>query len=381
MNALSQTMSEATNLTRAGRLMDATALIQERLRRPNHMPESKEGRGSAGLATLAAERLIAPVLAAPKTGVHGAAPQTSWWTAQRTGKAVAAPTARGTTLVPDGASFDTRTVRNAAGALGYKLYTPSTYTKGPSPLVVMLHGCTQSPDDFAIGTRMNEWAERYGFFVAYPEQTRAANSLRCWNWFKSGDQSRDRGEPSLIADATRRIMADYPVDPKRVYVAGLSAGGAAAAIMGCAYPDLYAGVGVHSGLACGAASDMPTAFAAMRGVKSAGHRVTTVPTIVFHGLADTTVNPSNAHAVADQVGTTTPLKQRRHGATNGATFTHTVQRGADDRIVLEQWMIDGAGHAWSGGNPAGSYAAASGPDASREMLRFFGIVSDDDGVR
>ena len=196
-----------------------------------------------------------------------------------------------------GASFEMRSIRNAAGTLNFKLYVPANVLQQPPPLVVMLHGCTQDADDFAAGTRMNELAEIYGFLVAYPEQTRAANPSRCWNWFKAAEQTRDRGEPSLIADATRSIIAEYKIDAGRVFVAGLSAGGAAAAILGCTYPDLYAGVGVHSGLACGAASDMPSAFVAMRGgsraVASAQRHF---PAIVFHGTTDSTVGPVNAEA-------------------------------------------------------------------------------------
>ena len=275
--------------------------------------------------------------------------------------------------LPDGASFETLTYNAPAGTRRYKLYIPAGHDGSPAPLVVMLHGCTQSPDDFAAGTRMNDLAEERGFLVAYPEQTQAANQQKCWNWFQAGDQKRDAGEPALIAGITRQIIADHAADPKRVFVAGLSAGGAAAAIMGQRYPDLYAAVGVHSGLACGAARDMGSAFAAMHGGAPvvAGKRV--VPTIVFHGDRDSTVAPVNGERVLEQAkaGIAAEIVTSGGVSPKGVAYTRTVHREADGRERLESWRIHGAGHAWSGGGANGSYTLPAGPDASAEMLRFF----------
>jgi poly(hydroxyalkanoate) depolymerase family esterase len=276
---------------------------------------------------------------------------------------------------PEGSTFEERVFANAAGSRNYKLFVPSGIDGKAVPLVVMLHGCTQSPDDFAAGTRMNVVAEKQKFLVAYPAQSRTANFSKCWNWFRVDDQQRGKGEPSLIAGITREIMQDFPVRPGQVYIAGLSAGGAAAAVMGSAYPELYAAIGVHSGLACGAAHDMPSAMAAMRqgGTVShiAGSRV--VPTIVFHGDQDKTVNVVNSDQVIAQAKGAAMLRRSvvEGDAPGGVRYTRTVQSDDAGRPLLEEWVLHGAGHAWSGGDTAGTYTDPRGPDASREMLRFF----------
>ena len=280
--------------------------------------------------------------------------------------------------LPDGATFTDYSFASELGSRTYKLFVPGGYGDSPVPLVLMLHGCKQSPDDFAAGTRMNELGQKRTFLVAYPAQPQSANPSRCWNWFNGGDQLRDQGEPALIAGITRRVMRDFAVDPRRVYVAGLSAGGAAAAIMGARYPDLYAGVGIHSGLACGAAHDVPSAFAAMRHGggpvrgPAAHSRRNIVPTIVFHGDADATVNPVNGDQIIAGSGATANLRSTvSRGSANGLNYTCTVQTDESGRSLLEQWVIHGAGHAWSGGSDAGSFTQTLGPDASREMIRFF----------
>ena len=287
-------------------------------------------------------------------------------------------------IVPAGGRFIEAIYGNAAGSRAYKLYIPSGYRGQAVPLVVMLHGCTQSPDDFAAGTRMNVIAEEQTCLVVYPAQASDANAAKCWNWFRPGDQRRGQGEPSLIAGITRQIMREYVVDPRRVYVGGLSAGAAAAAVMGAAYPDLYAAIGVHSGLACGAATDVPSAFAAMRdgGLSSpstySGPGAVTeprpgVPTIVFHGDSDTTVHPRNGHHVVAQFTRAASVQTQVHRGRSpgGHAYTRTLHIDATGRTILEHWEIHGAGHAWSGGSPAGSYTDPRGPDAAREMLRFF----------
>jgi len=263
-----------------------------------------------------------------------------------------------------------------AGTRAFKLFIPPA-GNGPVPLIVMLHGCTQNPDDFAAGTRMNELARQRGFYVLYPEQTRHANSSGCWNWFKHNHQSRGQGEPAILAGMTRDVVARHAIDPRRIYVAGLSAGGAMAAILGTAYPDMFAAVGVHSGLPAGSANDLPAALGAMKtGAAPPVHVGASPPTIVFHGDKDTTVHPKNGEMVIQATIARAPAESSRARCGAGHEFTRAIYTAPDGRVVAEHWLVHGAGHAWSGGSARGSYTDGSGPDASKEMLRFFQSVAD-----
>ena len=406
---LDASMAEVTRLTRAGRLAEALALLRGLTQKPKS-PEASEGLDRKPMRTASTESQFID-MRPPRSG-------SGHWTAPgfdahpgsddaRTeglplpevhkrmrgflghlGRLGSGPGSGGMAghltrdlqeSLPDGARFEEHTITNEAGTRMYKLYIPGRYRGEPLPLVVMLHGCTQSPDDFAAGTQMNKLAEEQGLFVAYPRQPSSANPSKCWNWFNAGDQLRGKGEPSLIAGITRQVMRDFAVDPTRVYVAGLSAGGAAAAIMGSAYPDLYAAICVHSGLACGAAKDMPSAFAAMRQGAPLPIQGTRrpLPTIVFHGDRDNIVSPVNGDHVIAQSKAAADLELTiSHGqSAGGLKYTRTVQADGSGRPILEQWGLHGAGHAWSGGSPAGSYTEPLGPDASREMLRFFLEIS------
>jgi poly(hydroxyalkanoate) depolymerase family esterase len=277
--------------------------------------------------------------------------------------------------IADGAQFIGRSFACAAGARSYKLYIPASLPTGPNGLIVMLHGCKQNPDDFASGTAMNTVAETHGLIVAYPRQNSTANASSCWNWFSPPDQMRDRGEPAIIAGITRDLISEFGIADNRTFVAGLSAGGAMAAIMGQTYPDLYAGVGIHSGLAYGSATDVMSAFATMRGdaPRNAQAPRARVRTIVFHGSADGLVHLSNAERVVAQAAPEHRLQKSasQRMQVNGRSCTRTEIASADGSPVVEYWLIEGAGHTWSGGHPSGTYTDVSGPNASTEMVRFF----------
>lgn len=276
--------------------------------------------------------------------------------------------------VPDGARYEMRRFTSALGTRDYRLFVPATAPEGVNGLVVMLHGCTQDPDDFACGTDMNRHAQQAGLIVVYPHQTRAQNPQGCWNWFRPEDQCAETGEAALLTQLAQAVASEFAVPQQAVFAAGLSAGGAMAATLAAMQPEVFAAVGVHSGLPHGVAHDIPSAFGAMRG--QVGHAPSParggVRMIVFHGTADATVHPSNAERL---VAAAKPALQgaprRESGRIGGRAFHLDVVEGEDGLPLIESWRVEGTGHAWSGGNSAGSYADPAGPDASAEMVRFF----------
>ena len=366
-------------LVRAGSLVEATAGIQRDLGALPATDDAPKSHDSSRPGPAEPEwQFFVPATKGPSR--NAAAPSSRQ------------PRPSGRGGLQPGARFIAASYSNEAGTRSYKLYIPSGYTGKAMPLIVMLHGCQQDPDDFAAGTRMNEVAEECGCLVAYPAQSATANASNCWSWFQKADQMRDRGEPSIIAGITREIIAAYCIETRAVFVAGLSAGGAGwPRSVGATYPDLYAAVGVHSGLPYAAAHDLTSAFGVMRRGADVSCRrrhadadgspqyiPSGVPMIVFHGDHDRKVHPRNAEqlisqwAAADGQNTRSLRTTVDHGqVTGGHAYTREVYRDAAARRLVENWRVHGAGHAWSGGSTTGSYTDPRGPDATREMFRFF----------
>jgi poly(hydroxyalkanoate) depolymerase family esterase len=377
--ALNKTMHEAMRLMQTGDLHGATAAIQRGL-------------------TAADDR------SAFHPGYAGRSPEKPWIDAESRVLDISdpEPIADHPDLEPPreiheptDEQFQLHSFTCAAGTRQYKLFIPKGHLGRQLPLLVMLHGCTQSPDDFARGTRMNQFAEEQGYYVVYPAQSARDNPTKCWNWFRPANQCRDQGEPAIVAELTRYLVRVHRLDPARVYVAGLSAGAAMAVILTRTYPDIYAAAGIHSGLPYKSAHDVPSAFAAMKQKRHNSAADTdatnqalgaTVPTIVFHGDRDLVVASHNGDIViaqsmaslgdsvwdADSYGAND--KQVERGVVPGGySYTRTLLQDPQGRALAEQWLVHGAGHAWFGGDPTGSHTDPKGPDASAEMLRFFAI--------
>ncbi|ASJ72980.1 alpha/beta hydrolase family esterase [Granulosicoccus antarcticus] len=354
-------LRSATDGTHNARVMAANDLVQRTLAQHGLVsPLSGAVDGQAGAVPSSVPPVVVNPMAGFKTPFTGAAAQH--------------------VVIPEGAEFRQEQFSCEAGSRSYRTYIPSSATIGVTGIVVMLHGCTQNPEDFALGTGMNQLAEKHRFVVIYPQQSRGDNAQSCWNWFSRGDQHRDRGEPAILAGMTRKVMAEQGVPKEKTCVAGLSAGAAMAVILGETYPDVFCAVGAHSGLPLGVARDVPSAFAAMAGnanMPEAANRVSEAPavrTIVFHGSADATVHPSNGDGIARHIrarGAQLTIETDEQGRTSGRSFSRKIIATAQGTTELEHWVVDGLGHAWSGGQPEGSYTDTQGPDASAEMVRFF----------
>ncbi|RYX96707.1 MAG: PHB depolymerase family esterase [Comamonadaceae bacterium] len=388
-------MLKATRLTSLGRLMDATRLIQKTLLpAPASRPQTRRSvppvaandpqpprppAARAGLKTPL--EVLTPVKPTSPAGEKPAGAQT-----ERIAKATATlgePQAHSADTVRPAqpASFTESSFRFAGQPYPYRLYIPATPADLPAgtlrPLIVLLHGCSQDARDFAQGTAMNELADKHQCLVLYPEQTSRANSGRCWNWFEPDHQKRGRGEPGMIAGLTRQMLASHGGDPARVYIAGLSAGGAMASLVAGLYPDVFTALGVHSGLPAGAAQDMISAFGAMRN-GAVGQDAQPLPTIVFHGSADKTVHPDNgenisqaALAALNGAGIALVKTHSTRGAKTSRSTQRTTYRAGDGITYVEHWNVDSGPHAWSGGDSAGSYTDPQGPSASAAMMDFF----------
>ncbi len=304
-------------------------------------------------------------------------------------------------LSANGSLWQQFTYHSPVGIRPYFVYTPENYRVGVAvPLVVMLHGCTQTATDFAFGTRMNQLADQYKFIVVYPQQTNIYNQNLCWNWFESSNQIRGNGEPAIIAgiiQAVEQNISQWTIDIHRVYVAGFSAGAAMAVILGATYPDIFAAIGVHSGLEYQAATDTVNSLKVMSlggpnpqqqgqaAFDAMGTTTRVIPTIVYQGSSDIVVHPINGNQVTQQWMRTDQLTSngtyKAEFGNPSSTENEQVPFGHSYNVFRwndsygyeqqEYWKIDGMGHAWSGGSPDNSYTDPSGPNASLAMVQFF----------
>jgi poly(hydroxyalkanoate) depolymerase family esterase len=379
-------MNQALSLTKAGRLAEATELIQRTLGSPSarspFMTRSQPPRAAAVPEPTSSTDTQRPNL----LGATAKALQRSLGSSFGGPRGLQLSAQSPDMLLRQGPRSDSlgegtlldKMYQNDSGARRYKVYVPPD-SKRHAPVIVMLHGGTQPVLDYAAGTGMNQLADLHHFLVVYPEQDARANPMRYWNWFRPQDQHAGGGEPSLIAGITQEVIQDYDADRDRVFIAGFSAGAAMATVMAATYPQLYAAAGVHSGLPYGVAHDVPSAFALMRGGSPTSRQdpALQIPLIVFHGDHDEIVNVINASNIRQQrlgidgaLTATDGVRVTQGQVPGGHAYTQTTYSNADD-VLLEQWIVHGAGHAWFGGTAGCSYTDPLGPDASAEMVRFF----------
>lgn len=391
MRLFHDSILKARELTLGGKLMEATLAIQQGL----GFAQNKAGKPSSAAESAGGEHVMdmPHVSAAPgKQPLHASVADVEDVAFREFGfqekEDVPAETADCPAPAPAASSFSPGRFQSGKHSYAYRVFVPSDPRPG-LPVVVMLHGCKQDASDFAAGTTMNAVAEREKFIVVYPEQLRQANSMGCWNWFEPAHQTRGEGEPAMIAALASHIASLHRADPARIYIAGLSAGGAMAALAGKLYPEVFAAVGVHSGLAPGAARDVPSAFTAMRAGpgRSAAVDAIGLPVIVFQGSGDKTVSPVNANVIAQEEVASwarnglhlspTRVDAPPHGGRESSVVRWTDPAG---KAYVEIWTIQSAPHAWAGGDLAGSFTDPKGPSASEAMFRFFALHANN-GIR
>lgn len=356
---LHNAVRDALSLVRKSNLVEATALIRAALASAKTAPPHEVSNSNLLSAALP----------------QSTAEETYTWKRKETRKSVSekAPETYGGT-----GQFTSRNYHHVERDLTYMLYIPSNNSGNERSLLLMLHGCTQNPKDFALGTQMNRLADEFNIIVAYPLQPQSANSSGCWNWFDERHQKHGSGEPAMLASLAENLSGEFNISDKRVFAAGLSAGGAMAEILASTYPQQFAAVGVHSGLPHGAATSLVNAFSAMKGSSKFERRSRKKGTrqsrrIVFHGSSDATVHPSNGERIVNQ-SRQDSIKLKEIEITNvinGRNVSRTILEDQNGMPIVEQWVVTGGGHAWFGGNSRGSYSDPKGPDASREMVRFF----------